>query len=359
MEASDLARDLVGLGLRPGRVEAFLLSQLKDNALRSYTTALLGDELIFRGVSWGFMSEFGRDMYLAEYVLEGMEEGSSRQPLVVLVAALHKINRRERYKMATAVLLAWAHKLPPKQAPAAPREFVFGTTVALIIGGQLAVGTLLRLCLCAVLRIGEGLGLRGKDITFDGHSFVLVLGVTKRGRDQRVVISEVVMVTWMARYLKEMRIKPDQLVFPLSYQTVMRWLRTMGAHFKLADAGFTSHSFRRGGATDLLTRNYAIDFIVNFGRWASERSCKDYLRCGRFFQIPRYPENHCRQICRQFSGTGGIQNAPAHAGQIQSNARQTSQTQHAPAHAGRNKFPTGAALERDWSALELAPTCNI
>ena len=187
MEASDLARDLVGLGLRSGRVEAFLLSQLKENALRSYTTALLDfkGELIFQGVSWGLMSEYGRDMYLAEYVLEGMEEGSSRQPLVVLVAALHKINRRERYKMATAVLLAWAHKLPPKQAPAAPREFVFGITVALIIGGQLAVGTLLRLCFCAVLRIGEGLGLRGKDIIFDGHSFVLVLGVTKRGRDSR------------------------------------------------------------------------------------------------------------------------------------------------------------------------------
>ena len=74
-----------------------------------------------------------------------------------------------------------------------------------------------------------------------------------------------------------------QLVFPLSYpyQTVTRWLRTMSAHFKLAhDVGFTSRSFRRGGATDLLTRNYAIDFIVNLGRWASERSCKDYLRRG-------------------------------------------------------------------------------
>ena len=55
MEASDLARDLVGLGLRSGRVEAFLLSRLKENALRSYTTALLDFkvELIFRGVPWG------------------------------------------------------------------------------------------------------------------------------------------------------------------------------------------------------------------------------------------------------------------------------------------------------------------
>ena len=87
-------------------------------------------------------------------------------------------------------------------------------------------------------------------------------------------------------------------------------------------------------------------------KWTSE--------CDRkLHRLVCYPENHCRQICRQFSGTGGIQNAPAHAGQTQSNARQTSQTQHAPAHAGRNKFPTGAALERDWSALELAPTCNI
>jgi len=59
----------------------------------------------------------------------------------------------------------------------------------------------------------------------------------------------------------------------------------MSEHFKLADVGFTSHSFRRGGATDLLARNYAIDYIVNFGRWASERSCKDYLRRGEVFLL--------------------------------------------------------------------------
>ena len=57
----------------------------------------------------------------------------------------------------------------------------------------------------------------------------------------------------------------------------------------LADVGFTSHSFRRCGATELLTRNYAINFIVNVGRWASERLCKDYLRRGGGFssQTPR------------------------------------------------------------------------
>lgn len=112
----------MGLGLRSGRVEAFFLSQLKENALRSYTTALLDfkDELIFRGVSWGVMSEYDRDMHLAEYVFESMEEGGARQPLVVLVAALRKINRRERYKMATAVLLAWAHKMPLNRRPRRP-----------------------------------------------------------------------------------------------------------------------------------------------------------------------------------------------------------------------------------------------
>jgi hypothetical protein len=43
---------------------------------------------------------------------------------------------------------------------------------------------------------------------------------------------------------------------------------------------FTTHSLRRGGATELLIRQCPIENIMEFGRWASLTSCKLYLRRG-------------------------------------------------------------------------------
>ena len=43
---------------------------------------------------------------------------------------------------------------------------------------------------------------------------------------------------------------------------------------------WTSHSLRRGGATQLLINQWSIENIMEFGRWASVTSAKLYLRRG-------------------------------------------------------------------------------
>ena len=76
---------------------------------------------------------------------------------------------------------------------------------------------------------------------------VLMLGQTKRGRDQKVVIDDDGMVTWFLKYTKRFRgRRRHSRVFDTSYHYVRRALLLVCQHLKLGDALFTTHSFRRG-----------------------------------------------------------------------------------------------------------------
>ena len=241
-----------------------------------------------RAVKWQSLSEPERDEVIAEYCLDCLEEGMPRQSLVTLVAALHKICPRERYKIASAVLLSWSAQLPPKQAPAVPREFCGAMCVILLLLGRVAEGTLLRLCFTALLRISEGLNLRWRDVMLPqapDEPLVLLLGQTKRGRDQRVVVTDPLMIYWLLQFASRSGGTLHDRVFETSYGRVRRLLPIVSGHLGLQDVGFTTHSFRRGGASHLLERGTPIMNIAEYGRWAGEGSCKEYLRKGEVFVL--------------------------------------------------------------------------
>ena len=56
-----------------------------------------------------------------------------------------------------------------------------------VAAGQPAVGTVLLLCFCGLFRVGELLGLLGKDVFETKREVIFILGVAKRGIEQRVV----------------------------------------------------------------------------------------------------------------------------------------------------------------------------
>ena len=57
------------------------------------------------------------------------------------------------------------------------------------------------------------------------------------------------------------------------------------AKLKLGDLALTSHSFRREGASTLLHMGMPLADIAVHGRWASESSCRDYLKRGEVFML--------------------------------------------------------------------------
>ena len=236
-------------------------------------------------VDWAAMNEEARDDYLAEYCLDKYEEGASRQKLAVLLAALHKVFPRQRFRTSAAVLLTWALKAPPRQAPAVPSEFCEAICVVCALLGAKDVGVLLRLCFWGLLRVSEAISLQWKDIimpqTVTGY-VTLLLGRTKRGQDQKVVVESVDMVVWLSKYAASAA--PSSAAFPCTYNRVLRTLRKATAFLKLG-ADFTTHSFRRGGATARLIRNDTIENIMIAGRWKSLSSCREYLKRGEVYQL--------------------------------------------------------------------------
>ena len=57
-------------------------------------------------------------------------------------------------------------------------------------------------------------------------------------------------------------------------------MRRASSELGFARLNLSTHSLRRGGATELLRQGFAFNDIVLFGRWSSEASAKLYLRQG-------------------------------------------------------------------------------
>ena len=124
------------------------------------------------------------------------------------------------------------------------------------------------------------------DIHFVDGALVLLLGRTKRGLQQRVLIRDPLMVQWMTYYVRwrESQHSKDR-VFPVSYGTVARWLQRFCLAFDLDGKLFTTHSFRRGGATHMLLDGVSVETIMEYGRWASTASARLYLQRGEPFLL--------------------------------------------------------------------------
>ena len=224
-----------------------------------------------------------RDEWLALYVLEEVEETSSPGPLRTLGAALQKVCAC-KLRTTWKVLDAWAVLHPSVQASAMPRSVVHAYSFALVMLGEPQIATVLMLCFYGVLRISEALKLLWSDVFWQQGAITLYLGVTKRGVDETVVIENRTFARWFKAYARAHppRYKRQPLC-PCSYARVSTWLQKLGKFFRLDELAFTTHSLRRGGATQLLINRMPLEHIMLYGRWTSPSSCKEYLRKGQVF----------------------------------------------------------------------------
>ena len=186
--------------------------------------------------------------------------------------------------MSWKVLDAWFKTMPPKQAPALPLEVIQAAAVVLLLVGQPEIGSLLVVCYAALLRCSEGLKLTYRGVIIGSSTVTLLLGVTKRGQEQKVVISHPTVVHWLLSYfkrtLKRKAADPDGRVFPVSYPIVLAWLRTVMAALGFGDWAVTTHSMRRSGATELSRQGMPMADLCELGRWLSMLSAREYIRKG-------------------------------------------------------------------------------
>ena len=269
-----------------GRLVALLMSSLSATTQDRYARALddLTSELGLRMISWSRLSHDDQDLFLAEWFAEmASDPDASPHPYVIMIAALHKTDPRLRFRLALKALEAWKSRMPIKHAPAMPKQLAWALATMALGCGFEPFACVLLLCFVGLLRVGEALALLADDLIFTSNRLVLHLRTTKRGRNEKVVIDDPLVIgilhVWWSKF-DGFAVDP---LFGLTYAGVARTLGKLCAFLQLSGHGFTTHSWRRGGASHLLSEGMRLEDICLHGRWASQKSAKLYIRQGELF----------------------------------------------------------------------------
>jgi len=244
---------------------------------------LFSNELQVHGQDLRTMGEDEVDWALAEYVLDLYEKDFSVKHFglgALTIAAVAKAFPRHRLKAAWKVLDVWRVKHPPRQAATMPAELADAVRSWLVLAGQTEAACTVLLCFWALLRASEALKLKVGQLIFGASHVVIMLGATKRGLEDKVVVNAAPLVEWLLCYIKRMNLAADDVLIPISYNRLQRWLKKACAALGFEGQAWTSHSMRRGGATHLLTQDMPLSDIMLRGRWKTERSAREYLRRG-------------------------------------------------------------------------------
>lgn len=275
-----------GHGLLPARLEQRLLSTLRPAAHQAYLRMLseFRVALHYVGVEWASLTESERDYVLAEYILQSVEDAVlTVSNATVLWAALSKVAPRERDKTAWKLIDVLKADHPPRQAPAMPAELAYAVSVSALLFHQSQVATVCLICFCGLLRVGEALSLCWESVYMTEQVVALVLQVTKRGVEQRVLLRHPDVVAWPRSFWDRAGRPAAGRLFSVSYIKVQYWLRKLTCRLGFQSILFKTHSFRRGGASELARMNWIMADICLFGRWSSSGSAKEYIRRGKVF----------------------------------------------------------------------------
>ena len=268
-------------GSGKSRVQAFLLSSLAASTQKKYEVALAflalkceDEEVEFNG-----LDEEEQDWFLAEFILDGHLGADKKWQYSELLSALARVNPRSKYKVAHRVLDVWTRREPPHQAPACPPEILTMACMLLILVDRPTLGVGFMVCYAGLLRIREMLSLVWADVHFSSAGVVLCLGVTKRGREQKVCLAHPTVVFWLNAFRELHGGAANQRVFEVGYATALKWFRRAVAAVGF-DEPVTTHSLRRSGASELSRLGVPWQDIMDFGRWNSDRAAREYVRRG-------------------------------------------------------------------------------
>ena len=134
-----------------------------------------------------------------------------------------------------------------------------------------------------LLRTGELLGLRNKDVMVDvkRHTAVLSLGLTKGGKRQGASESVTILVSDVVRRLDQWKksTSPASLLTPPPHVWRQKFSDALH-HLKLDSWEFRPYSLRRGGATFFFSKHGSLDRILLQGRWMAVKTARTYINEG-------------------------------------------------------------------------------
>ena len=225
------------------------------------------------------------DGLLCDYLEELWAKGEGRALASDTLAALQDASPRLRGSIPGAwrLLRTWHANEIPNRAPPFAEKVVQSVAGYFVFHSKHALALSVLLGFYAVLRTGELLGIRNKDVTVDLQSStaVISLGLTKGGKRSGASESTTVAVTEVVRRLAKWKkcTSPGSLLCPSPQVWRKEFSQALSA-LSLDSWEFRPYSLRRGGATFWFGKHGSLDRILLQGRWLAARTARTYLNEG-------------------------------------------------------------------------------
>eukprot|EP00122_Pirum_gemmata_P001728 Pgem_evm1s1559 len=169
----------------------------------------------------------------------------------------------------------WDKLVPAQPAKPIPENLLLLLAGKFIIDGNLQMGMLLIINFYMYLRIMEGLSLNVNDLVLEIENRqrqqpFIELKKTKTGSNQSVIIRNTLAREMMEFYKEYVKMKGGGRLFPnMNYARFRENLRAILIEVGLPEDFVTSHSLRRGGATNDFLLGKDVNLIQRDGRWKS------------------------------------------------------------------------------------------
>ena len=210
------------------------------------------------------------------------------EPLHLISDALCGLQHQEPWvkrniPMAWKLFGVWRKLESPGRAPPLTKEIIYSWANYAIEHQDLVFAALILLGFFALLRTGELLKVRPKDLLLDEENGIVTLFGTKTGqRDnvgEMVSFSDVFTIETL-RAVQDLQKDRDMMNVPLwyksaqSFRTRFQWYCK---RFDLLSHQFRPYSLRRGGATWIFQRTGSMEVALVKGRWSSSRVARIYI----------------------------------------------------------------------------------
>ena len=228
----------------------------------------------------------GVDPLYADFIEHLWESGESLSLAIDGLSGLQDLRPRFRGHLALSwrLIKTWQRKEVPQRAPPFPEDILQSICGYFLSKKQHQISLAMEVAFYAILRTGELLNLKNKQIQVSTSCdcAILSLGATKTSQRSGVSDSVTLRVAPVCQRLLSWKQKsqPNASLVEMSEYQFRKSFDEALATLKLTSWGFRPYSLRRGGATMYWRKNPNMDSIRLMGRWASEKTARIYIQDG-------------------------------------------------------------------------------
>ena len=225
------------------------------------------------------------DPLVSDYLEFLWSNGSSRAEASNFLAGLQDFDPKLKHHLPGSwrLMKTWTVNEVPNRAPPLSEKLLHAMVGWARFHNHHSFALSLLVAFYALLRTGELLGLRARDVQMESASSpaVLCLGLTKSGKRhgaaESVTLGEIPVLRSLWRW--KQHVPAHTFLTSKPHQ----WRQTFNdclEGLQVTQWNFRPYSLRRGGATFFFIKQGSLDRILLLGRWSAVRTARIYINSG-------------------------------------------------------------------------------